>query len=174
MVSATSLFTSFLLVAGAVLAKPTPKAAKQPVVTYLGNQGKILCEFLKFHTIVRSLTNFSRWRIHEQGHRVHQRHCALFQRNHCGRRNRTSDCMITPHRSHHHTLLILPGPSHQEHRGNTQGGRNLVGLCHEDHRLPRQHGRLRRYERGLRCYAARPEARKNRRRGWKAAWQLLG
>ncbi|PSN75215.1 hypothetical protein BS50DRAFT_596254 [Corynespora cassiicola Philippines] len=41
MLSITSLLSTFL-VAGAALAKPTPKLAEQPVVTYLGNQGAIL------------------------------------------------------------------------------------------------------------------------------------
>jgi len=45
MVSFTTILSSFLLVAGAVVAKPTPKLAEQPVVTYLGSQGKILCEY---------------------------------------------------------------------------------------------------------------------------------
>ncbi|KAF2009422.1 hypothetical protein BU24DRAFT_74874 [Aaosphaeria arxii CBS 175.79] len=42
MVSFTSLFTGLLAVASVAVATPTPKAAKQPVVTYLGNQGPIL------------------------------------------------------------------------------------------------------------------------------------
>jgi len=43
MVSFTSIVTTFLAVTGAVVAKPTPKLAEQPVVTYLGTQGPILC-----------------------------------------------------------------------------------------------------------------------------------
>ncbi|KAI4906071.1 hypothetical protein J4E90_010919 [Alternaria incomplexa] len=42
MVSLTSIVTTFLAVTGAVVAKPTPKLAEQPVVTYLGTQGPIL------------------------------------------------------------------------------------------------------------------------------------
>jgi hypothetical protein len=43
MVSITSLLTGFLVVVGVAVAKPTPKLAEQPVVTYLGTQGPILC-----------------------------------------------------------------------------------------------------------------------------------
>ncbi|KAH3964549.1 hypothetical protein HBI56_052620 [Parastagonospora nodorum] len=42
MVSFTSIFTTFLAVASITIAKPTPKSAPQPVVTYLGTQGPIL------------------------------------------------------------------------------------------------------------------------------------
>ncbi|CAO2658356.1 Nn.00g060790.m01.CDS01 [Neocucurbitaria sp. VM-36] len=42
MVSITSILTGFLAVASIASAKPTPKSAKQPVVTYLGTQGPIL------------------------------------------------------------------------------------------------------------------------------------
>ncbi|KAJ4351611.1 uncharacterized protein N0V89_006954 [Didymosphaeria variabile] len=42
MVQLTQIFTTLLLVAGVALAKPTPKLAEQPVVTYLGTQGPIL------------------------------------------------------------------------------------------------------------------------------------
>jgi hypothetical protein len=43
MISLTSIVTAFLVVAGVAIAKPTPKLAEQPVVTYLGTQGPILC-----------------------------------------------------------------------------------------------------------------------------------
>ncbi|KAJ4371784.1 hypothetical protein N0V86_008338 [Didymella sp. IMI 355093] len=42
MVSVTSLLTTVLIVAGFAGAKPVPKSAEQPVVTYLGTQGPIL------------------------------------------------------------------------------------------------------------------------------------
>ncbi|KAF3037059.1 hypothetical protein E8E12_001752 [Didymella heteroderae] len=42
MVSITSLLTSVLVVAGIASAKPVPKSAEVPVVTYLGTQGPIL------------------------------------------------------------------------------------------------------------------------------------
>jgi enamine deaminase RidA (YjgF/YER057c/UK114 family) len=42
MVSVTSLLTTVLIVAGFASAKPAPKSAEQPVVTYLGTQGPIL------------------------------------------------------------------------------------------------------------------------------------
>ncbi|KAF2847460.1 hypothetical protein T440DRAFT_520829 [Plenodomus tracheiphilus IPT5] len=42
MVQFKSLFAGVLLIAGIVRAKPTPKLAEQPVVTYLGTQGPIL------------------------------------------------------------------------------------------------------------------------------------
>jgi hypothetical protein len=43
MVQFISVFTTLLVAAGVALAKPTPKLAEQPVVTYLGTQGPILC-----------------------------------------------------------------------------------------------------------------------------------
>ncbi|KAJ4992392.1 l-psp endoribonuclease family protein [Stagonosporopsis vannaccii] len=42
MVSITSFLTTVLVVAGIASAKPVPKSAEQPVVTYLGTQGPIL------------------------------------------------------------------------------------------------------------------------------------
>ena len=42
MVSITSLLTTVLVVAGIASAKPVPKSAEVPVVTYLGTQGPIL------------------------------------------------------------------------------------------------------------------------------------
>ncbi|KAJ4403168.1 hypothetical protein N0V91_006744 [Didymella pomorum] len=42
MVSFTSLLTTVLVVAGIASAKPVPKSAEVPVVTYLGTQGPIL------------------------------------------------------------------------------------------------------------------------------------
>ncbi|KAJ4313760.1 hypothetical protein N0V94_006776 [Neodidymelliopsis sp. IMI 364377] len=42
MVSITSLFTTILVIAGVTSAKPVPKTAEQPAVTYLGTQGPIL------------------------------------------------------------------------------------------------------------------------------------
>lgn len=42
MVSITSLLTSVLVVAGIASAKPVPKSADVPIVTYLGTQGPIL------------------------------------------------------------------------------------------------------------------------------------
>ncbi|KAF2451776.1 hypothetical protein P171DRAFT_376191, partial [Karstenula rhodostoma CBS 690.94] len=42
MVRFVSVFTTLLVAAGVTLAKPTPKLAEQPVVTYLGTQGPIL------------------------------------------------------------------------------------------------------------------------------------
>ncbi|KAF2196932.1 hypothetical protein GQ43DRAFT_458822 [Delitschia confertaspora ATCC 74209] len=42
MASITSLLTGFLMVADILIAKPTPKLAEQPIVTYLGSQGPIL------------------------------------------------------------------------------------------------------------------------------------
>jgi reactive intermediate/imine deaminase len=42
MVSITSLLTTILVIAGVASAKPVPKTAEQPVVTYLGTQGPIL------------------------------------------------------------------------------------------------------------------------------------
>ncbi|KAH7109279.1 Endoribonuclease L-PSP/chorismate mutase-like protein [Dendryphion nanum] len=42
MVSFTSILASFLVVSGVAIAKPTPKVAPQPVVTYLGSQGSLL------------------------------------------------------------------------------------------------------------------------------------
>ncbi|KNG50949.1 translation initiation inhibitor [Stemphylium lycopersici] len=42
MVTFTSILTTFLVVAGATIATPSPKYAEQPVVTYLGTQGPIL------------------------------------------------------------------------------------------------------------------------------------
>jgi reactive intermediate/imine deaminase len=42
MVSITSIFTTVLVVAGIASAKPVPKSAEVPVVTYLGTQGPIL------------------------------------------------------------------------------------------------------------------------------------
>jgi hypothetical protein len=47
MVSITTFFTAFLVLAGIAVAKPTPKLAQQPVVTYLGTQGPILCMLLR-------------------------------------------------------------------------------------------------------------------------------
>jgi hypothetical protein len=44
MVQIISVFTTLLVAAGLALAKPTPKLAEQPVVTYLGTQGPILCQ----------------------------------------------------------------------------------------------------------------------------------
>jgi hypothetical protein len=50
MVSFTALVTTFLAVAGVAIATPTPKLAEQPVVTYLGTQGPILCKLYRlFH-----------------------------------------------------------------------------------------------------------------------------
>jgi hypothetical protein len=43
MVSFTSIFTTLLVVVSAVGAKPVAKSTEQPVVTYLGTQGPILC-----------------------------------------------------------------------------------------------------------------------------------
>jgi hypothetical protein len=45
MVSFSSIFTTFLVVTGVTVATPLPKTAVQPVVTYLGTQGPILCTF---------------------------------------------------------------------------------------------------------------------------------
>ncbi|KAJ4339786.1 hypothetical protein N0V87_002986 [Didymella glomerata] len=42
MVSFTSIFTTVLVVAGIASAKPVPKSAEVPVVTYLGTQGPFL------------------------------------------------------------------------------------------------------------------------------------
>ena len=42
MVSITSFLTTVLVVASVASAKPVPKSAEQPVVTYLGTQGPIL------------------------------------------------------------------------------------------------------------------------------------
>lgn len=42
MVSITSFLATVLIVAGIAGAKPVPKSAEQPVVTYLGTQGPIL------------------------------------------------------------------------------------------------------------------------------------
>ncbi|KAF9697481.1 hypothetical protein EKO04_004384 [Ascochyta lentis] len=42
MVAITSLLTTLLVFAGIASAKPVPKTAEQPVVTYLGTQGPIL------------------------------------------------------------------------------------------------------------------------------------
>lgn len=44
MVRFASIFTTLLVATGFAIAKPTPKLAKQPVVTYLGTQSPILCE----------------------------------------------------------------------------------------------------------------------------------
>jgi hypothetical protein len=49
MVSCNSIITTALVIAGAAIAKPTPKLAEQPVVTYLGTQGPILCILLLKH-----------------------------------------------------------------------------------------------------------------------------
>jgi 2-iminobutanoate/2-iminopropanoate deaminase len=43
MVSFTSLFTVALVASSTALALVTPKVAEQPVITYLGTQGPILC-----------------------------------------------------------------------------------------------------------------------------------
>lgn len=51
MVSITSLLTTVLVVTGIAIAKPTPKVAEQPVVTYLGTQGPILCTLGLCHAI---------------------------------------------------------------------------------------------------------------------------
>jgi enamine deaminase RidA (YjgF/YER057c/UK114 family) len=45
MMSFSTILSSFLVVAGVTLAKPLPKTAVQPVVTYLGTQGPILCMY---------------------------------------------------------------------------------------------------------------------------------
>ncbi|KAF9739806.1 hypothetical protein PMIN06_004914 [Paraphaeosphaeria minitans] len=42
MVQFVSIFTTLLVAAGIALAKPTPKLAEQPIVTYLDTQGLIL------------------------------------------------------------------------------------------------------------------------------------
>jgi hypothetical protein len=44
MVSFTTLFTGLLLTTSTALATLAPKSAEQPVVTYLGTQGPILCK----------------------------------------------------------------------------------------------------------------------------------
>jgi len=43
MVSFTSLFAVALVASSTALALVTPKVAEQPVITYLGTQGPILC-----------------------------------------------------------------------------------------------------------------------------------
>jgi hypothetical protein len=43
MVSFSSILATVLAVASITVAVPTPKTAVQPVVTYLGTQGPILC-----------------------------------------------------------------------------------------------------------------------------------
>jgi hypothetical protein len=43
MVSITSIINSLLISTGVAFAKPVAKTATQPVVTYLGTQGPILC-----------------------------------------------------------------------------------------------------------------------------------
>jgi hypothetical protein len=45
MVSLTSILTTLLVVVSSVGAKPIAKTTEQPVVTYLGTQGPILCMF---------------------------------------------------------------------------------------------------------------------------------
>jgi hypothetical protein len=63
MVSFTSIVTTFLAVTGAVVAKPTPKLAEQPVVTYLGTQGPILC-MLPVLSVMTSILTLVKLGVH--------------------------------------------------------------------------------------------------------------
>jgi hypothetical protein len=56
MVSSTSFVTAFLAFAAVAIAKPTPKLAEQPVVTYLGTQGPILCMLPVLSYVINVLT----------------------------------------------------------------------------------------------------------------------
>jgi hypothetical protein len=74
MVSFSSILTTFLVVAGVTVATPLPKTAVQPVVTYLGTQGPILCTFdITSMLNLEYLPNFvlSKRRMDIQGNSVH-------------------------------------------------------------------------------------------------------
>jgi 2-iminobutanoate/2-iminopropanoate deaminase len=54
MVSFTSLVTAALVASSTALALVTPKVAEQPVITYLGTQGPILCRLKHFYPYLRT------------------------------------------------------------------------------------------------------------------------
>jgi reactive intermediate/imine deaminase len=91
MVYLTSIVTAFLVVTGVAIAKPTPKLAEQPVVTYLGTQGPILCTSVSVNPHERTLTIHSKRRVDVQRDSVHFRHGTLTQRIHCNRRHRSTN-----------------------------------------------------------------------------------
>lgn len=168
MVSFTSMIATFLAVAGAI-AKPAPKLAEQPVVTYLGTQGPILCtcpfSSLHFNTLTHLFSASGAWTskgiVYTSGTVPSVNgtivgggieaqtvrfpfifFCHFFH-------------LDTSTQSTYHRLL---GPSHQEHSRRASRSRHVVGLRDEDDSFSGQHFGLHGYERGVCGYAARSEA----------------
>ena len=83
MISFTSILTSFLIVAGVAVAKPLPKTAEQPVVTYLGTQGPILCKLHVWKTVQLILNFHSEWRLDVQVNCLYLRNGTDVQWVHC-------------------------------------------------------------------------------------------
>ena len=86
MVSFTTLLGGVVLFASAISATPTPKVVAQPVVTYLGTQGAILCRLHHAHLCCHVLTFLSWWSVHDQRHSLHCRNRSLGQWYHHRRR----------------------------------------------------------------------------------------